>query len=320
MRAALRQRIRGWTRPRAPEGLPAQLDRRRIYVLPTASGLFFAALLGAMLLGALNFNNNPGLLLALLLAGAAHTSLVAAHLQLSGLRIEAVSAEPLAAGGTLHLRIALGCTDTRVRRGLRIACGEQAATTLPLLDARGATAELRLPAPRRGLWPLPRLILSSVQPLGLARAWAYVWPAQSLLVYAAPEPQAPPLPAAVGVQGRARPSRSGEDPHHLRDYRSGDALRAVAWKASARHASLLVREDEQQQAGELRLDWQQTAGLPYEQRISRLARWVDEAEREGRRYALALPGQPAIATGHGDAHRHRCQRALALLPREPAHA
>ncbi|WP_240124938.1 DUF58 domain-containing protein [Thermomonas alba] len=320
MLPALRQRIRGWTRPRAPEALPVRLDRRRIYVLPTASGLFFATLLGAMLLGALNFNNNPGLLLALLLAGAAHTSLVAAHLQLSGLRIEAVAAEPVAAGSMLRLRIALGCADSRVRRGLRIACGREAATTLPLLDARGATAELRLTAPRRGLWPLPRLTLSSIQPLGLARAWAYCWPADVLLIYPAIEAQAPPLPLATAPQGRPQPSRSGEEPHHLRDYRTGDALRAVAWKASARHASLLVREHERQQAGELRLEWAQTAGLPYEQRISRLARWVEEAERSGLRYALLLPGQPAIPAGHGDTHRHRCLRALALLPQEPAHA
>ena len=83
-------------RPRAPETLPAQLTRHRIYVLPTASGLFFGLLLGAMLLGALNFNNNPALLLALLLAGAAQASLIAAHMQLSGLRVEAVAAEPVA--------------------------------------------------------------------------------------------------------------------------------------------------------------------------------------------------------------------------------
>lgn len=319
MLAGLRQRIRGWTRPRAPELLPVQLDRRRIYVLPTASGLFFGALLAAMLLGALNFNNNPGLLLALLLAGAGQASLIAAHLQLSGLRLETVAAEPAAAGGELCLRIALSAGDARVRRGLRIACDGHS-RALARLDAHGATTELRLPAPKRGLWPLPRLTVSTVQPLGLARAWAYVWPRQSLLVYATPEPQAPPLPAGVGVHGQARASRSGEEPHHLRDYRTGDALRAVAWKASARHASLLVREDEQPQAHELRLEWEQTAGLPYEQRISRLAHWVDEAEREGRRYALALPGHAAIGPGHGDAHRHRCQRALALLPREPAHA
>ena len=71
MLAGLRQRLQRWMRPRGPEVLPVQLDRHRIYILPTASGLFFGLLLGTMLLGALNFNNNPALLLALLLAGTA---------------------------------------------------------------------------------------------------------------------------------------------------------------------------------------------------------------------------------------------------------
>lgn len=316
MIATLRRRLRAWTRPRAPEALPAQLTRHRIYVLPTASGLFFGLLLAAMLLGALNFNNNPALLLALLLAGAAQASLITAHMQLSGLRIEAVSAEPVAAGEDLHLRIALAAGDARMRRGLRIAHGEHA--THLALDPRGTTAELRLPTLRRGLLPVPKLELSTVQPLGLARAWAYAWPAQSLLVYPAPEAQAPPLPVPAGAQGRAQTARTGDDPHHLRAYRPGDAPRSVAWKASARHDSLLVRDYEQQRGGELLLDWQQTAGLPYEQRIRRLARWVDDAEREGRRYALQLPAQPAIGADQGALHRHRCLRALALLPQEHA--
>ncbi|WP_447937836.1 DUF58 domain-containing protein [Thermomonas fusca] len=314
--------MQAWMRPRAPETLPAQLTRHRIYVLPTASGLFFGLLLGAMLLGALNFNNNPALLLALLLAGAAQASLIAAHMQLSGLRVEAVAAEPVAAGEDLHLRIALGAADARVRRGLRVAAGGHA--THVALDASGASAELRLPTTRRGLLPLPRLELSSVQPLGLARAWGYAWPAQSLLVYPAPETQAPPLPVPANGQDHAQAARSGDDPHHLRGYRPGDPPRTVAWKASARHDSLLVRDYEQQRGGELLLDWQQTAGLPYEQRICRLARWVDDAERDGRRYGLQLPAQPPIASDRGPPHRHRCLRALALLPQdtpasEPAH-
>jgi len=314
MFAALRRRIRALTRPRAPEALPARLDRHRIYVLPTASGLFFGLLLGTMLLGALNFNNNPALLLALLLAGAALASLIAAHMQLSGLRIDAVAAEPVAAGEALHLRIALAADDARQRRGLRIAHEEHAAHVA--LDPRGTTAELRLPTARRGLMPVPKLELSTVQPLGLARAWAYAWPAQSLLVYPAPEAQAPPLPVPAGEQGHPQAARAGDEPHHLRAYRPGDAPRSVAWKASARHDNLLVRDYEQQRGGELLLDWQHTAGLPYEQRIRRLARWIDDAEREGRRYALQLPTQPAIAGDQGASHRHRCLRALALLPQD----
>ena len=61
------------------------------------------------------------------------------------------------------------------------------------------------------------------------------------------------------------------------------------------------------------IDWRTTASLAYEDRISRLAEWVVAAERSGSRYSLALPDQ-WIAAGRGVEHRHRCLRALALLP------
>ena len=317
MLAALSRRMQSWMRPRQAEHLPARLRRNRIYVLPTLTGLFFALMIGTMGLGALNFNNNPALLLALLLAGAAQASLIAAHMQLSGVVVDAVAADPVPAGEPLRLRIALGADDARMRRGLRIAFGESHVHAA--FDHNGGAAELAIPTERRGLLPAPRLELSTVQPLGLARAWAYVWPQQSLLVYPAPEAQAPPLPAPAGDAGRAQVARAGDDVHHLRAYRAGDAPRSVAWKASARRDSLLVREYEQHRSDQLRLDWQLTAGLPHEQRIRRLARWVDDAEREGRRYALSLPAQPAIPMGLGAAHRHRCLRALALLPGEADH-
>ena len=309
--------MQSWMRPRQAEHLPVRLQRNRIYVLPTMTGLFFGLLLGTMGLGALNFNNNPALLLALLLAGAAQASLIAAHMQLSGVVVDAVAADPVPAGEPLRLRLALGAIDQRQRRGLRITSGE--AHVHADFDHNGGTVELPLPTERRGLLPLPRLVLSTIQPLGLARAWAYVWPQQTVLVYPAAETQAPPLPTPAGDAGRAQVTRAGDDVHHLRGYRAGDAPRTVAWKASARRDSLLVREYEQHRSDQLLLDWQLTAGLPYEQRIRRLARWVDDAEREGRRYALRIPGQPAIAMGLGATHRHRCLRALALMPGEAAH-
>ena len=317
MFAALRRRMQSWMRPRQAETLPVRLQRNRIYVLPTLTGLFFGLLIGTMGLGALNFNNNPALLLALLLAGAAQASLIAAHMQLSGVVVDAVAADPVPAGEPLRLRIALGAVDARVRRGLRIAQGD--AHVHATFDHNGGTAELLLPTERRGLLPIPRLELSTVQPLGLARAWAYVWPQQSLLIYPAPEAQAPPLPTPAGDAGRAQVTRAGDDVHHLRAYRAGDPPRSIAWKASARRDSLLVREFEQHRSEQLLLDWQLTAGLPHEQRIRRLARWVDDAEREGRRYALGLPAQMPIPMGLGPSHRHRCLRALALMPGEAGH-
>ena len=86
--------MQSWMRPRQAEHLPVRLQRNRIYVLPTRTGLFFGLLLGTMGLGALNFNNNPALLLALLLAGAAQASLIAAHMLLSGAAVDAGASDP----------------------------------------------------------------------------------------------------------------------------------------------------------------------------------------------------------------------------------
>jgi len=311
LRARLRRRFESWARPRAPEPMPVAIDRRRVYVIPTGFGLFFAALLATMGLGALNDNNNPALLLALLLAGAAQASLLVAHLQLSGLRVVATGAEPVPAGEALSLRVHLRTNDGRERRGLRVECGDVAASAL-LADGAGEAA-IELPTTRRGWLQPPKLRISTRQPLGLAFAWCHAWPQAQLLVYPRPERDAPPLPSGGGEGARARPHVAGDEPHHLRAYRSGDPRRNIAWKPSARHGALLVREYERREGAEIVLDWRGLGGLPAEARISRLARWVDEAERRNLRYRLRLPGE-SLGPAQGPAHRHACLRALALLP------
>ena len=150
---------------------------------------------------------------------------------------------------------------------------------------------------RRGWLDLERLRFSTTRPLGLARAWAYAWPEAPLLVYPAPELQGPPLPEGSGANALARLRPIGDDVHHLRTYRRGDARRAIAWKPSARRDTLLVREYEQPMGADVVLDWRALPGMDHEARIRRLARWIDEAEREGRRYRLDLPGQPALGPG-----------------------
>ncbi len=312
--SGLRSRLDALARPRGPEPLPVVFDRRRIYILPTAFGMFFIALLAVMLVGALNYNNNPALLLGLLLAGAGNASLFAAHLQLSGLRVVAIDAEPVPAGAPIEIRVHLRTDPGRPRRGLRLALDE-AATTVPLLDGAG-DARLILRTHRRGWLQPGRITLSTIRPLGIARAWAYAWPADPLLVYPHPETGGPPLPQGAGDAPQARLHPAGDDVHHLRAWRRGDSRRMIAWKPSARRGALLVREYEQPQGGDVVLDWSALA-LGHEHRIRRLARWVDEAEREGRRYRLRLPQQD-VGPGRGAAHRHACLRALALLPAAPA--
>ena len=304
-----------FVRGRKPETLPIALDRKRIYVLPTRHGLLVGALLLAMLLGALNYNNNPALMLAFLLLAVAHNSVVMAHLQLSGLRITALHAEPVHAGETLALRLRID-TGARSREGVVIEAPNGSLAALEAEAAAHSDAELELfvPAVRRGLVDLGRLRISTTRPLGLARAWSWWRPATRVLVYPALEAGAPPLPGDGGEgETLAQARRSGEDIHHLRDYRDGDAPRQIAWKASARLDRLVVREYEAQAGRDIELEWQALRHLPRERRISRLARWVIDAERSGRRYRLSLPTE-RLGPARGTEHRHACLRALALMP------
>lgn len=315
MRKGLRQRFERFARPRRSEPLPVRFDRRRIYILPTAFGWFFLVLLLAMALGALNYNNNPALLLCLLLAGTAIASLLHAQLQLSGLRIVAIGGDPVAAGHPMQLRIHARAEPGRLRRGLRVECHD-AEATLSLADGVGE-AVIDIATTTRGWLALGRLRVSTTRPLGLARAWSYVWPDFAVLVHPAAERNGPALPQGRGNDLHARLDPAGDDVHHLRAWRRGDSRRAVAWKPSARRGALLVREYEQPIGADVVLDWHALSALPYEDRIRRLAGWVDQAERESRRYRLELPGTAPLGPSHGPQHRHACLRALALMPLQP---
>lgn len=299
-------------RPKKPESLPVRITRNRIYILPTGFGLFVAVMLTTMLVGGLNYNNNPALLLVFLVAGVAHNSLVHAHLILSGISMKTIHAEPVFAGQPLRLKLRFDASGARERPGLHLLAGE-AHADFELHADEEAEITLDIVTHRRGWLELPRMRLSTLRPLGLARSWTWMRPDIRLLVYPALEPSAPPLPEALGDGDSPRSRAYGEQPHHLREYRPGDMPRQIAWKASARADRLLVREYESAVARDITLDWQVIGALPYEDKIRRLARWVVEAERSGSRYALLLPTQ-RIPAGRGAEHRHVCLRALALMP------
>ncbi len=210
--------------------------------------------------------------------------------------------------------MALSSRDGRRRRGLRGDLGHALAWTGTGEDG---TAELALAVPtRRRGWIHPgRIRLSTTQPLGLGpRAWSRLWPRQPLLVYPRAEANPPPLPDTGTDAQRSRVHPLGDEPHQLRAYRAGDAPRTIAGNTARAAAALVVREYERAQQQDVMLDWPALRALAYEDRISRLAAWVNLAEREGRRYRLGLPAQPPLGPGRGPEHQHACLRALALLP------
>jgi uncharacterized protein (DUF58 family) len=309
---ALRARLAAWVRQRQGlDELPVSLARRRLYILPTRGGVAFAALLFVMLLAGLNYANSLALFLTFLLSAFALVGMQQCHRNLLGLSVIAVHAPAVFARRAATLYVTLGNTADAPRPRLEVALEESASACADLAAGAREELQVRLGPYARGVHQLGRVRIASAHPFGLFRAWTWVHTPLELVVYPAPLGALPmPTHSAQRPGTGARGGSEVDEWLGLRRFRDGDSPRQVDWKAYAREAPLLVKEY-QPSGAELRLfDFAAVPLADTEGRLSQLARWVVDAEAQGERYGLTLPGV-RVAPERGPAHRHRCLSLLA---------
>ncbi len=310
-----RRQFRRWWQSRLPLTDTWVLGQRNIYILPTRAGLAFAITLMVMLLAAINYQLSLGYALTFLLAGAAGVSMHLTHGNLRGLTLHLKTPQPGFAGDPVPLEVVV-TNPGRLRYGLALRFEDvgQHGATPAYSDAPAfgqGSSQLSLTPDHRGWHAMPALVVETVFPFGLFRAWTVWRPAARVLAWPRPEASPPALPSVAARAGdeRAQPRNAGSELEGVRPWRRGDTMRQVVWKKVARSGELVSRETAGSTAGELWLDWADTAGAEREQRLSRLAAWVLLAEREGLDCGLRLPGAE-LPPGQGDAHR---RAALDLL-------
>ena len=318
----LRKSFRQWLQNRLPVSDSTLLTQRNVYILPTRAGVAFAATLTVMLLAAINYQLNLGFALTFLLTGAGVVSMHMTHGSLRGLTLHLRPPAPVFAGEPAPLDIVLtNPGGTRHGLGLRLLDPpgprddhRHGGTVWCDVPAQGqAHAQLRMLPPHRGWHAVPMLVVETVFPFGLFRAWSVWRPAARVLAWPTPETPAPPLPASHGSDGDERAVHHGEGSEldGVRPWRRGDTMRQVVWKKVARSGELVSRETTSAAQRTLWLAWDQTQtqAAGHEARLSRLAAWVLAAERDGVACGLTLPGQ-TLPPGLGDSHR---RAALDLL-------
>jgi len=296
----------------APEEEPIVLRQSRVYVLPTLHGVTFGLAIVLMLLGSINYSLSLGFLLTFLLAGMTLVAMVHTFRNLAQLSIRAGRSEPVFAGNEATFALQLENPTRHDRFTIVALRGGHSA----VVDAaRGETVSARIAAPalRRGRMRAGRLTLETRYPLGLFRAWSYIEPDLSVLVY--PRPDNFPLPRDTALPDAGNAVNLGfgsDDFAGLRDYQRGDSPRHIAWKSAARGDNLVVKQWSGRGAAELWLDWATLSPqLGVEERLCRLTGWVVAADGSQRIYGLRLPGVE-IPPDRGAAHRERCLEALAL--------
>ncbi|MHB9101371.1 MAG: DUF58 domain-containing protein [Sulfuricella sp.] len=292
---------------------PITLDRQRIFILPTRHGLMFAVVLMLMLVGSINYTLSLGFVLTFLLGGMALVAILHTYRNLAQLTVSAGKTMPVFAGQQASFNLCLNGSGTTERYAIGVMFEKQQPQFVDVPAGETVYASLTLPAPQRGILRPGRFTLFSRFPLGLFRAWSKLDLDMSCIVY--PQPDSARLPQLTGIQGRgdrAIAAEGSDDFRGMRPYHTGDSLRHVAWKAMAQRRGMLTKQFSGQARPELWLDWDDLAGMDTEARLSRLCRWVLDAQNAGLSYGLRIPGS-IIAPGNGETHQRSCLEALALF-------
>lgn len=307
-RAFYLNRWNGWLERRIPIEDEIVLDQRRIFIFLTRLGVLYCVLLLALFVGGLNYGNNLLLGLAFLLAGVMFVAVFYTYRNLAGLAVRGVEALSAHVGEPVEFVLRLRSESGRDYYALNIDWLE----TKEVIARCGEEQDVRflLHSARRGYWHPPRLKLESRFPLGLLRAWTWLDPGLSALVWPAPIRGDLPLQSGVDTAaGAARPVPGYEDFALLREYQPGNPLQHISWPHFARGQGLQVKTFETlQMQGEV-LDYDGYPGLDQETRLSRLCYWVIKFSESGQRFGLRLPGLNVAVSG-GIEHRRRCLDAL----------
>lgn len=295
---------------RGPLVLPFELEYRHIYVLPTSFGWGFGFMLAFMALGGLNFNNNMALMLVFLLATISQLTTLIAYRNMSGLRIDSIVSEPVFCGENARFRVFTCNRNDRQRFAVQAGFSTPQDCKDFNLNASQSFL-LQQETLSRGWLDMPSFRLETRYPLGLFKAWSWVFPRSRCLVYPSPAKNPPALPKSGHGHSGPAIKGDGDELHGLRKYQAGDSKQRVAWRASARHDELYSLEMETPREDACELDWDLLQGADVETRLSILTAWVIAADHRLLLYSLKLPGE-FITSGNGAEHRAECLEILAL--------
>ena len=292
--------------------VPVTLGLRNIYILPTGYGMLYLTVVGAMLIGSINYNNNLGFLLTFLLGSLGLTAMMHTYSMLYGLRLVSVTAMPVFAGEAVDVEITVDGIG-RSRTGIRWFFNSADHSREDFRPGEPARVRVHARTVHRGLFDPGWLRIVSDYPLGLFQAWARINIDLQCLVYprpvSAPEPGTPTWSAHR--EGHIAQTAGVDDFLGLSAYQPGDLPGRIHWQAYSRGRGLHTKTFAGQAGKGLMLDIEDIKGDDMERKLSILCFYILKAHHQRRSFGMRLGGQ-IFPDANGRVHRDRCLRALAL--------
>lgn len=289
-----------------------QINRRRVYILPTRAGAAYGIVTIIVLLAAMNYSNAVAFMLAFWLGAIGFVAMHETHGNLLGLGVRLSTPDAVFAGETAYQPVSLHNHSRRARVSLSAHEQRHPKNPSPVDCVNEAQTLMAWKPEGRGVHPVPRVAISTNWPLGVFCSWSWVHGTVNQVVYPAPAkeslnlPEAPAEPAPGSLE---RPS--DEELSGLRDYVPGDSPRNIHWRSLAAHDQLASKRFSTPAADAQWLDISAyPASLTTEEKLSQLCRAVLDMHAAQQPFGMRL-GPLIFDPASGDQHRDHCLEALA---------
>lgn len=307
-------RVQRWLQGRLPPLQQVVLNQKRIFIFLSAEGALYSVLLLIVFIAGINYANNLVLGFCFFLGSILVVTIHHTYAHLSGLKIESIDALDSEVGASAQYRVKIAPTGRRPHRQIRLEWADQTQQIDTLAEAQVLT--FGLPTPQRGRFMPPRLKISTIYPLGILRAWSYLY--FELPVWVSPQPIACEL-VEQGAHAATDDEQSlermtGQDEFEgLNTFVAGESMARISWAHLARGQGLLSKHFSDPRGQQQLLDYQRMPLVSHELRLSYLAYWVKQFSAQQVAFGLRLP-QAELPVGTGEQHLRAALRLLAEQP------
>lgn len=335
-----------WFAKRAPKSDTVTLNLRNVYIFFSREGMLFALLLVITFIAGINYGNNLVLGLCFYLVSVWLISFHVTFAHISGLQIRLLEVTMAEAGEPVWVTLQLRSDSRQPRRQLLFSFDQSLShrkdnkkdsrllkSTLKANPKINNDTQLMLPrlqdeqiirlpilTTNRGELELPRLQVKTVYPLGIMRAWSYVYFAQTAWVY--PKPEAFDWQAQyLAISSEDLPTggqytQGQDDFERLDNYIEGESLARVSWGHVARGQGMFTKHFADPVGHEQTLDYADMPAANHEQKLAQLAYGARTLGQIGVPFQMQLPNEArSTATiGQGEAFTQACLLRLAKTP------
>ena len=339
-----------WFAARAPKSDSATLNLRNVYIFFSREGMLFALLLIITFIAGINYGNNLVLGLCFYLVSVWLISFHVTFAHISGLKVQLIEVTMAEAGAPVWVTLQLISESRQPRRQLLFSfeqTDDKANSKLNSKTDKKASKKIknsadsqqsilvtrlqgeqviRLPVQThsRGQLTLPRLIIKTVYPLGIMRAWSYVYFARSAWVYPKPETFDWQAQYAI-VSQEDLPTggqyRQGQDDfERLDNYIEGESLARVSWGHVARGQGMFTKHFADPVGHGQTLDYGDMPAAHHEQKLAQMAYGALKLGELGVPFNMRLPNDmpfnehSAATMGEGEVFAQTCLLRLAKAP------